>query len=1148
MKAFRKGVLVVVQLVVTISLLFQQCPALVFAAPEQVQFDNGETESAADQGGEAAAQCTDPVEASASDDSSSAAQAVAGAESSSVPKPSNPGVWNTVGSCLWMIDESGLMTIKPEGDGAGYVYRDWINGLYVYPWEGQKESVTAVVFKGDVAFGNCEKLFSGCKNIKTVDMSSVRAENPIDTDMFYGCSSLYSVTVGPNVHLDSGAWDRTQNKWRSSVDDIVYRGGDFPSGVSATYTRENAVIADSWYKYETIKWSIDDEGILTARPFRGDSCSINFYRYYDDGYSDDSRPWNELKGSTTKVRFEGTIMAKGDMNELFKDFSKLTSIDFGQIDTSEIVGMDRLFSGCSSLSSVDLSSLDTSSVTDMSYMFSDCSSLASIDLSSLDTSSVTDMGSMFYNCSSLSSIDLSSFDTSAVADMSSMFSDCKSLTSLNLSSFDTSSVTEMGSMFYGCSSLASLDLSSFDTSKADQSSWSYSNMFQDCSSLVKIVLGESFVSDGQRMSIPVLFPDNSKTGRWVSSADGVAYENGGIPSGVAATYTPQKTSAIKNTWNQRGSCLWKLDDSGCLNIKPQYGNAGVLTNSFNNHYVNPETYAWLRLRNQIKKVKIADGVSTGADASYLFNGCSNLTSINTEALDTSNATDMSYMFQGCSSLTSLDLSKFDTSHVTRMDYMFEGCSFLKNLSLSSFDTRSVTSMGSMFGDCGSLRAVDVSSFDTSNVNYMSWMFSGCSSLVSVDFSSFDTSSVTNAHGVFYNCSSLKRLDLSSFDMSAAREMSMFFYGCTSLQEVKFGDSFVFVSTDSFLPSQYSWDVPITWQNSEGMVFAAKDIPSFTADTYRAVVGSMPRLAGYTRYETAGLLFDQGNWQQGGSIVLASGANYPDALAASALAGDLNAPIMLTDPNGLSPETEQRIQNLKPSCVYIVGGKAAVSVNVERRVAQLTGTGASIKRIAGDTRYDTSLKVASSLSSPSDTVIVTTGTNYADALSISPYAFATGSPVVLSSPSSGLSDSALKAIKKAGYKKAVIVGGISAVPASVTSQLKAQGIGNITRLSGDTRYATSAKIAEFELKQNVGFTVDGAYLATGQNFPDALAAGALSGKHLAPLLLVDTGAHEACSFLSKYKGEVSRVTFVGGTSAIGNAEAASITRALGVNGA
>lgn len=248
MKTLRKGVLVVAQLVVTISLLFQQCPSLAFAAPEQIQSDNEMTESTADQGDEADAQKADSAEVSVNDDSASSSQAVAGVEPSSVPKPSNPGVWKTVGSCLWMIDESGLMTIKPESDGTGYVYPDWISDSYTYPWEGQKESVTAVVFEGDVAFGNCEKLFSGCKNLKTVDLNSVRADNSIDTDMFYGCSSLCSVTVGPNVHLDSGAWDRTQNKWRSSVDGIVYRGGDFPSGVSATYTREDTVVTGSWYK------------------------------------------------------------------------------------------------------------------------------------------------------------------------------------------------------------------------------------------------------------------------------------------------------------------------------------------------------------------------------------------------------------------------------------------------------------------------------------------------------------------------------------------------------------------------------------------------------------------------------------------------------------------------------------------------------------------------------------------------------------------------------------------------------------------------------------------------------------------------------------------------------------------------------------
>ena len=1037
MKALRKCVLVAVQLVVATALVFQQCPVLAFAAPGQIQSDNAMTESAADQGDEVVVRDAASAEVSVSDDSASSAQAVASTEPSSVPKPSNPGVWKTVGSCLWMIDESGLMTIKPEGDGTGYIdYHD-----YRYPWSEDSKSITAIVFEGDVLIKSCgayKGYFWGLSNLKSVDLGSIQIEDSCDVnDLFYNCDSLESVKVGQNASFKMSTWGDCRVRWRSSVDNVVYQLGNFPCDVAATYTRDDSVVTGSWYQVGTCKWMVDNNGQLTIKPLNGSSGSFGTR----DGFRDHYCPWSAFKDQITSVVFQGHIAIKECMDDMFRDYKQLRYIDFGSIDTSTVSSMNGLFAGCSSLKSIDLSA------------------------------------------------------------------------------FDTRKISSYGISF-----------------------------FEGCSSLTKITLGKSVSFSDPNARFMIDFPDNSNTGRWVSSADGTAYEKDGAPLGVTATYTPQNPSAIKNRWNQCGSCLWKLDDSGCLNIKPQHGNKGVLSNGFGDYSQNQDTYAWLRLRNQIKKVNIADGVSTGTCANNLFNGCPNLISINTEALDTSNAGDMSYMFQGCSSLSALDLSKFDTSCVTRMDSMFGGCSSLKALRLSSFDTRSVTSMSGMFNNCSSLRSVDVSSFDTSNVNSVSWMFSGCSSLVSIDVSGFDTSLTTDTSGLFYGCSSLKRLDLSSFDMSAVRNSSMLFYGCTSLQEVKLGNGFVFVGNDSFLPSEYSWNVPMTWQNSKGRLFAAKDIPSFTADTYRAVVGSMPRLAGDTRYETAGLLFDQGNWQQGGSIVLASGANYPDALAASALAGDLNAPIMLTDPNGLSTETEWRIQNLKPARVYIIGGNAAVSVKVERRIAQLIGSETSIQRIAGDTRYDTSLKVASSLSNPSDTVIVTTGINYADALSISPYAFATGSPVVLSSPSSGLSDSALEAIKKAGYKKAVIVGGTSAVPASVTLQLKTQGIGGITRLSGDTRYATSAKIAEFELAANVGFTVDGALLATGQNFPDALAAGAVSGKRLTPLLLVDPGAQQACGFLSKYNGEVSRVTFVGGTNAIGDAEAASITKALGVNGA
>lgn len=1037
MKALRKCVLVAVQLVVATALLFQQCPVLALAAPDLNHPDNEVTESAADQGDESVARNTDSSEISVSDDSAFAVRAVGSMEPSTVPKPSNPGVWKTVGSCLWMIDESGLMTIKPQGDGAGCI--DYSEAWC--PWNADRDSITAIVFQGDIVLKESKSLFGYFRrypNLKSVDLGSIHIDDSFEANWFLDdCDSLESIKVAQGASFNTTDWCDKRASWRSSVDGIVYQLGHFPCDVAATYTRDDSVVTGSWYQVGTCKWMVDNNGQLTIKPLNGSSGSFGSR----DGYRGTLCPWSSFKDLITSVVFQGHVAIDKCMDDMFRDHRELRSIDFGSIDTSAVSSMNGLFVGCSSLTSIDLSSFDTSGI--------------------------------------------------------------------------KSSMT---------------------------------GFFEDCSSLNKISLGKSVQFVDQDMRWLVNFPDNSKTGRWVSSVDGMAYENNGAPLGIPATYTLQDPSEIKNNWNQCGSCLWKLDDAGCLSIKPQRDDKGVLSNGFGEYSQNQDTYAWLRLRNQIKKVEMADGVSTGNNASNLFNGCSNLVSINIEALDTSHAADMSYMFQGCSSLSELDFSKFDTSCVMRMDSMFGGCSSLKALRLSSFDTRSVTSMSGMFNNCSSLRSVDVSSFDTSNVNSMSWMFSGCSSLVSIDVSGFDTSLTTSAFGLFHGCSSLKQLDLSSFDMSAVREMGMFFYGCTSLQEVKLGKGFVFVGNDSFLPNEYSWDVPMTWQNSKGRVFAAKDIPSFTADTYRAVLGSMPRLAGGTRYETAGLLFDQGNLQQGGSIVLASGANYPDALAASALAGDLNAPIMLTDPNGLSTETEWRIQNLKPTRVYIIGGNAAVSAKVERRIAQLIGSEANIQRIAGDTRYDTSLKVASSLSNLSDTVIVTTGTNYADALSISPYAFATGSPVVLSSPSSGLSDSALKAIEKAGYKKAVIVGGTSAVPASVTSQLKAQGIGSIKRLSGDTRYATSAKIAEFELKQNVGFTMDGACLATGQNFPDALAAGALSGKHLVPLLLVDPGAQQACGFLSKYNGEVSRVTFVGGTNAIGDAEAASITKALGVNGA
>lgn len=310
-------------------------------------------------------------------------------------------------------------------------------------------------------------------------------------------------------------------------------------------------------------------------------------------------------------------------------------------------------------------------------------------------------------------------------------------------------------------------------------------------------------------------------------------------------------------------------------------------------------------------------------------------------------------------------------------------------------------------------------------------------------------------------------------------------------------------------------------------------------------GGIDRVSGNTRYDTMGSLSKRGNWGWGGTAILSSGANYPDALAASSLAGGCDAPILLTDPKVLSDACKQELDWLRPSTLYIVGGSSAVSDAVESQVRSLLGSNCVIRRIAGKTRYETSLAVAKSNPAHSDTVVVATGLNYADALSISPYAFASGSPVILCDSSSGLIDEAVNSIRGGGYSKAVIVGGYSAVPKGVECQLTRAGVDSVTRLSGATRYETSIKISDFELASGLGFSMDGVLFATGSNFPDALAAGPLAGRMRSPLLLVDSGARIVSGYLSTHKGEVKSATVVGGVNAIPESDKRQLERALNI---
>lgn len=99
---------------------------------------------------------------------------------------------------------------------------------------------------------------------------------------------------------------------------------------------------------------------------------------------------------------------------------------------------------------------------------------------------------------------------------------------------------------------------------------------------------------------------------------------------------------------------------------------------------------------KITKVTFQTGVKAGSTLDYLFNGCTNLSSVEFNNFNTSSTTSMVGMFLNCSKLTSLNLSRFKTTKVTSMSRMFQGCTSLKELDMSGFTSEKLESIYYMF--------------------------------------------------------------------------------------------------------------------------------------------------------------------------------------------------------------------------------------------------------------------------------------------------------------------------------------------------------------------------------------------------------------------------------------------------------------------
>lgn len=284
-----------------------------------------------------------------------------------------------------------------------------------------------------------------------------------------------------------------------------------------------------------------------------------------------------------------------------------------------------------------------------------------------------------------------------------------------------------------------------------------------------------------------------------------------------------------------------------------------------------------------------------------------------------------------------------------------------------------------------------------------------------------------------------------------------------------------------------------------------------------------RVSGSNRFETAAeVALDRFVVGQVDVAYLATGTNFPDALAGGPLAAVTQGPILLAERDVLPPDTRDALAVLQPGRVVALGGAQAVSDAVLNQAAAAAG-GATTDRLWGPDRYATAAAIAAALPA-TGTVFVTTGENFPDALAGG--AATGGSPILLVAPTA-LPGPTREALETMRPDRVVALGGANAVSDAVLAEAGQAAGGAVTsRLSGDDRYATAVGIAK-SLP-----TPDAVYVATGVAFPDALAGGPAASGEGAPTLLVtrDAVPQVVTAYLESLPG-LRRVVVLGGTVAV-----------------
>ena len=307
-------------------------------------------------------------------------------------------------------------------------------------------------------------------------------------------------------------------------------------------------------------------------------------------------------------------------------------------------------------------------------------------------------------------------------------------------------------------------------------------------------------------------------------------------------------------------------------------------------------------------------------------------------------------------------------------------------------------------------------------------------------------------------------------------------------------------------------------------------PSQTPTSEPSSSMQVERVSGDDRYASA-VEVSREAFPSGVPVVyLATGAGFADALAAGPAAAAQRGAVLLTAPDALPAVVAEEIRRLQPERVVALGGPAVISDAVLDEVSRAAPTG----RIRGTDRYATAAAVSQVVFSPgSRRVLVATGANFPDALA--GIGAAPDGPILLVTPDA-VPEATAQELRRLGPLEVLVLGGPVAVSDATVAELARIVGGEVRRVAGTSRYETAALLLREGVHEAAVL-----YVATGERFPDALAAAAAAGAHDTGILLVTRDT--VPDVVRKEIGRVRplRILVLGGTASVSDEVLAELRR-------